>query len=75
MKSPFGQDNRMGKMCRGGASYALISPESETQIDFWGYKDKVSAMKSTVEISDIGLWVYIVETATNEVVAYFPGHH
>lgn len=73
MKSPFGRDDRMGKMFKGGATYALISPESDTQIDFWGYKDKVAAMKEALEIADIGLWVYVVETATNDVVAYFPG--
>lgn len=75
MKSPFGRDDRMEKMFKAGAIYVLVSPESETQIDFWGYKDKTSAMKNAIEVSDIGLWVYVVETATNEVVAYFPGHH
>lgn len=75
MKSPFGRDDRMDKMHRCGAPYALISPESDTQIDFWGYKDKAAALKEALEIADIGLWVYVVETATNEIVAYFPGKH
>ena len=63
----------MGKMFKAGATYALISPESDTQIDFCGYKDKATAMKEALEISNIGLWVYVVETATNDVVAYFQG--
>ena len=75
MKSPFGRDDRMGKMLNAGATYVLVSPESDTQIDFWGYKNKADALKEALEVADIGLWVYIVETATNEIIAYFPGKH
>lgn len=37
MKSPFGRGgDRMEKMFKAGATYMLVSQESETQTDFWG---------------------------------------
>lgn len=51
----------------GKVNYAVICPKSDTQLD----RDK--AYKYAVEISECGLWAYMIELTDDHVIAYLTG--
>lgn len=73
MTNPFINDDRLAKMKKAGANYCAVSPESNTQLDFTGFIDRDKAYKYAVEISDCGLWVYVIELTDFHVIAYLTG--
>ena len=75
MINPFANDSRIQKMKdTGKVNYAVICPESDTQLDVMGFVDRDKAYKYAVEISECGLWAYMVELTDDHVIAYLTGH-
>lgn len=72
-KNPFLNDDRLYKMKAAGCSYCVVNPESATQLDFMGFKDRAKAFKEAVSISECGLWAYVIELTDYHVIAYLTG--
>lgn len=74
MTNPFINDDRLMKMKKAGANYCVVSPESDTTLDFMGFMDRSKAYENAVDTSDCGLWAYVIELTDFHVIAYLTGH-
>lgn len=74
VENPFINDDRLYKMRNAGVNYCVVSPESSTQLDFIGFRDRRRAFDEAVSTSKCSLWAFIIELTDFHVVAYLTGY-
>jgi hypothetical protein len=74
MLNPFVNDSRIQKLkAAGKVNYAIICQESDAQFEVIGFVNRDKAYKYAVDISECGLWAYMVELTDDSVIAYLTG--
>lgn len=79
MENPFKNDEGFKKFTdKNNCKYAVIYYDWDYDHDkdsfaIIGFTDYKTAFESTVQISEGGIWAYLIDTVNNDVIMYLTG--
>lgn len=74
MINPFINESEIKRMKElDTVDYVVVYPESINQFNFIGFSDRDKAYNRAVEISESGLWAYVIELTDDHIIAYLTG--